>query len=561
MSLKRFVHRLLGRPGRLGRTLAVLSVIFVVSYITYLVKLALFHIAASGPGVFQVPTDGKATGLFGKDSIFQDPNIKKLLAQETLSEKQTDKLVEYFGFDPSDIKAIQHETLFQILRSKLVDLGKGCDDWTKIAYVQYATDIEHICPAIINFQRLKEKEAEAYFVFLYAGNKTSLDNRNDDEARLLRRLEATGAAIKYVPLISFGSDSNDRAKSFTKIYAFSLTEYKRVVFLDSDSLVLQNMDELFSLPDSILAAPINYVNFRHFKKIKFKMDDAVLTPYDRATGISEFYEAYIKSEQGYGSEWMLREIYPELPSMKVPIELLDSYKSKFQLSSHILVIHPNKQIFEMLMDALKKGTKSESDTDLLNNVFDLARIVNEHGNYFRILDDTEDENQPVAKYIPLVQIIPHNPFALISGEFRKFQREHDCYLADPTNLLEMGYHYSALKYTDAVKSPFGTLDNEESDSFVHPEIPYWSWYWNRQMTTYGWGAKTILDDAKFIHFADVPMPKPWVRAPSMEEKLYQSAKAECLRKTKNNGQACDKELLVWTGLYETYTSYIEDYCA
>ncbi|QOU18967.1 hypothetical protein BRETT_004188 [Brettanomyces bruxellensis] len=557
MGLKRFVHRLLSRPHRSRRILALLSTIVVLSYIGYFTKQALIYIAAAGPGITQISGNGASSGLFGKNSNVDDSTIMKYLNEETLSDKQVDSLISYFGFDPSDIKAIQHETLFQVLRSKLIDLGKGYDDWTKIAYVQYATDIEHICPAIINFQRLKEKQAEADFVFLYAGNQTSMDNIEDNERRLLRRIEATGATIKYVNPIAFSSSSSEFDKSYTMLYAFALTEYRRVVFLDSESLVLQNMDELFSLPDSILAATVDYNDFRNFKKIKFEMDDAVLTPYDRATGISEFYDAYIKSEQGYSYEWMLNKIYPELPSMKVPIELLDSYKLKYKLANHILVIHPNKKVFETLLSSLRKRADDERDLDVLNDYFDLSRIVRERGNYFKIQDETSSSN---AKYIPLVQIIPHNPFALLSNEFRQFQRAHDCYLADPPNLLELGYNYPALKYTESVRTPIGTLDDEESDSFVHPEIPYWSWYWNRQITTYGWGAKSILDDAKFVYFSDVPMPKPWVRRPSVEETLYQKAHAECLRKTHDNFKDCEKEILVWTKLYDTYTSSVEDYC-
>ena len=37
-----------------------------------------------------------------------------------------------------------------------------------------------------------------------------------------------------------------------KLYAWTLTDYHRVVHLDMDSLVLQNMDELFSLSASLV---------------------------------------------------------------------------------------------------------------------------------------------------------------------------------------------------------------------------------------------------------------------------------------------------------------------
>lgn len=48
------------------------------------------------------------------------------------------------------------------------------------------------------------------------------------------------------------------AASFTKLLAFNQTQYDRLIHLDSDVLVLQNMDELFFLPPSPLALPRAY---------------------------------------------------------------------------------------------------------------------------------------------------------------------------------------------------------------------------------------------------------------------------------------------------------------
>ena len=48
------------------------------------------------------------------------------------------------------------------------------------------------------------------------------------------------------------------SESYTKLLAFNQTEYKRVLNLDSDSTVLQNMDELFLLPSAPVAMPRAY---------------------------------------------------------------------------------------------------------------------------------------------------------------------------------------------------------------------------------------------------------------------------------------------------------------
>jgi alpha-N-acetylglucosamine transferase len=48
------------------------------------------------------------------------------------------------------------------------------------------------------------------------------------------------------------------ADSYTKLLAFNLTEFDRVLAIDSDSVVKQNLDELFLLPDAPVAMPLLY---------------------------------------------------------------------------------------------------------------------------------------------------------------------------------------------------------------------------------------------------------------------------------------------------------------
>ncbi|OQE87966.1 hypothetical protein PENNAL_c0018G06032 [Penicillium nalgiovense] len=48
------------------------------------------------------------------------------------------------------------------------------------------------------------------------------------------------------------------SKSYTKLLAFTLTEYDRVLHLDSDATILQTMDELFLGPSSLITMPSAY---------------------------------------------------------------------------------------------------------------------------------------------------------------------------------------------------------------------------------------------------------------------------------------------------------------
>ena len=48
------------------------------------------------------------------------------------------------------------------------------------------------------------------------------------------------------------------AQSLTKLQLFSLTQYKRLIYLDADGLVLKDMSHLFSLPNAPVAMPRAY---------------------------------------------------------------------------------------------------------------------------------------------------------------------------------------------------------------------------------------------------------------------------------------------------------------
>lgn len=575
IPLRAYAMRLGRRFRRLTKSrnpILLVAALCIVVLILVDLKNWMFMSAANTPGLVSLAPN-TIQSIFGSSDyakfashfVIDDPRIVNVLGKKELSSDDKALLEAYFGFDPTDIKAIQQKTLFQIHRSKLLDLGESYKDWTKMAYVQYATDYSHICSAVINFERLKALKVEADFLFIYSGNKTTDADERKTERLMLSKIEDVGAQIKYVPKIDLPSKSSYWSESFTKLYAFDLTEYDRVIFLDSDSLVLQNMDELFSLPESILALPVNYINFRDFSNIKLDLDDAVTTPYDRSSAIYELYEEYITRENKYDKiEWLLKSFYPVLPSMKIPVELLRAYKLEYQLASYVMVIHPDHSIFKILMEALKHRKEDEYDMDVINNVFNLKKLVESRSNFYKldtpIVSDSELISVKDQEYIPLVQIIPHNPYALLSGEFRKLRREHDCYLSDPHNLPELGYNYPDLKSRLAITSVDGILKDEESDSFVHPEIPYWSWYWKPNVAGYGWDPVSILSDAKLIHFSDAPLPKPWISAPDLVEKLYTDAKNKCFKVTHNNIEGCERELMTWTKLYHKYEDYVHEYC-
>jgi glycogenin glucosyltransferase len=53
----------------------------------------------------------------------------------------------------------------------------------------------------------------------------------------------------------------DLGQTFTKLHAFRLTQYEKAVFLDADTLVLQNADELFDRPSEPISAAADIGSF------------------------------------------------------------------------------------------------------------------------------------------------------------------------------------------------------------------------------------------------------------------------------------------------------------
>ena len=70
------------------------------------------------------------------------------------------------------------------------------------------------------------------------------------------------------------------ADSYTKLLAFNLTQFDRVLALDSDSVVLQNLDDIFLLPKAPLAMP--YVYWGEPTGWSFSSQMLLITPSDSA---------------------------------------------------------------------------------------------------------------------------------------------------------------------------------------------------------------------------------------------------------------------------------------
>jgi len=131
-------------------------------------------------------------------------------------------------------------------------------EWKQFAYVQYATNLPYLCNSVMTFESLHRLGAKADKLLLYDQNWKVDGSSDRPESRLLISLrDDYGVVLKPIEVITQKSDPT-WSESFTKFLAFNQTEYKRVAAIDSDTNILQNIDELFLFPSTFLAMPKMY---------------------------------------------------------------------------------------------------------------------------------------------------------------------------------------------------------------------------------------------------------------------------------------------------------------
>jgi hypothetical protein len=141
-------------------------------------------------------------------------------------------------------------------------------DWSRVAYVQYATDTHTLCNALMIFESLHRLGSKANRVLLHPEQwNGDRDNQDDRNTQLLYRARKHyGVKLRPVQLLSidgpaepgtFKNPSNYGA-SMTKMRLFELQEYDRIIYFDGDSILQDHLDELFYLPSTAVAMPRAY---------------------------------------------------------------------------------------------------------------------------------------------------------------------------------------------------------------------------------------------------------------------------------------------------------------
>ncbi len=108
--------------------------------------------------------------------------------------------------------------------------------------------------------------------------------------------------------------------TFDKIYLFGLTEFEKLVYLDSDMMVLTNIDELFDKPHMSAVAAGRTVN-PHWDRLNSGLmviePAPQLTEKIAATLEKAIFQLQLQGHESIGDQDLINAYYPEWPFSKV----------------------------------------------------------------------------------------------------------------------------------------------------------------------------------------------------------------------------------------------------
>lgn len=390
-------------------------------------------------------------------------------------------------FDIKSIKYIPHESIMQTFKSIKIESPNSID-WDKFAYVFYATSPSKLYPVLVNIRELRKFKTKAKIHLIHSFDlNEKLDDKADDIKfhKIVNLLQNKYNVImaKYDTIKSkYDTDSNYWADSFTKLWAFSLVEYDRIIYLDSDAIIRKNMDELFFLPPTLLAAPLNYINHPELKKPKIiksveqlKIEDLPPSPLEYSLSIQDLFKTYIENELHFDKKFYFK-LYNSFPTMELA---MDSYLN-LSLGSYIMVIMPDEKVFKWILKNVDEKKAEEYDMEIINKIWKMSDIV-DHNYIKRYLQPNHDLSSFKNSWlkpstIPILSIIPHAPYGLLSGEFKSTLLEHRAYL---TNANDFGYLTQSEPLLSLQRSIKGGINYKDIEDAVesYPEVPYWDWAW------------------------------------------------------------------------------------
>lgn len=397
---------------------------------------------------------------------------------------------ELLDFDRSNLKVIYPQVIDELYnRTPLHSV-----DWSKLAYVFYATSKTHVCNVMIKCTELRKFGTRATLVVL-VGNEFFDGETYPDEYKILSKFaQSHKVVLKPVePIHIQGISPLKHSRGFIKLLAFNQCEFDRVIYMDSDSLIYRgHLDELFFIPPCKLAVVNGYSSSEEqFKRLntqlgmKFDSDSydyTVLTTDERQRKISTLIEETITpflkhSKLSFRSSINNKNFYTNLYNSLPNDIALD----EFRMSNMIMVIQPTDDLFQHVLRSFQFRTVDEFDLELLQNkIFPTRQTLQTQEFNSEELSHRSSFTDRLSE-IPELLVLPHQRYGVLTSELNTAE-DHISFMADtqdtPFALQTIPHIEGHVPYYDIHDKPAGDI---------------------------------IFGGAKYIHFSDSQFPKPWYK--------------------------------------------------
>ncbi|CDK26093.1 unnamed protein product [Kuraishia capsulata CBS 1993] len=228
-------------------------------------------------------------------------------------------------------------------------------DWypeTPKVWTTLITNTKYLTGLIVLDYSLKKAGSKYPLVALYTDTFTeeghaALDRRNIPKLK-----------IEYLLPISSKDYSNDTRfyDCWTKLQPFSLTQFERVVQLDSDMVVLQNMDELMDIklgPDAVFAAS----------------HACVCNPYNKA----HYPKDWVKENCAYTDYSAKKHSSVPQDDFELDYKGPSSFSGLGICNGGLQVVQPSKESYDKITQVLQNPSQTSdydfADQSLLSDVF------------------------------------------------------------------------------------------------------------------------------------------------------------------------------------------------